>query len=179
MKFFAKILILVGATFMTFNFFSQMPTEKSFIGKTPTIKLQEFFNGDMKAWGFLQNHSGEITRRFTVDMKGSWKNNQGILEETFIFDDGEKQNRTWTFDIADNGDFTGKAHDVVGVAKGKQIGNAINMKYVLRIPVGGKTYDISINDWLIQLDDKRLMNISQLNKFGFKVGSLTIFFEKK
>ena len=53
------------------------------------------------------------------------------------------------------------------------------MKYVLRIPVDGTTYDIKIDDWLILLDEKRLINISSLTKFGFNVGRLTIYFEKK
>lgn len=156
-----------------------MPTFESFQSKTPKLDIKEYFNGPLEAWGFLQDRSGEVTRRFHVTMVGSWQGDQGKLEEHFIFDDGEKQTRTWTFDMKGPDQFIGKAADVIGIAEGRQEGNALNMQYVLRIPVKGSTYDITINDWLILLDEKRLMNISELTKFGFNVGKLTIFFEKK
>lgn len=158
---------------------NSMPTFKSFEGKEPKVDLRSYFNGDLEAWGFLQDRSGEVARRFTVTMKGSWKGNIGTLEEYFVFDDGEKQRRTWTLILKEDGTFTGEAADVIGIAQGQQEGNAINMKYVLRIPVDKTTYDISINDWLVLMDEKRMINISQLSKFGFNVGRLTIFFEKK
>lgn len=156
-----------------------MPTFESFQSKTPTLNIKEYFNGKMEAWGFLQDRSGEVTRRFHVTMVGSWQGDKGLLEEQFVFDDGEKQSRTWTFEMKGPNQFTGKAADVIGTAEGRQEGNAINMKYVLRVPVKNSTYDITIDDWLILLDQKRLMNISTMTKFGFNVGKLTIFFEKK
>lgn len=158
---------------------SDMPTFESFHSKTPTLNIKEYFNGKIEAWGFLQDRSGEVTRRFHVSMMGSWQEDKGTLEEQFIFDDGEKQLRTWTFEIKGPNQFIARAADVIGTAEGRQEGNAINMKYVLRIPVKNTTYDITIDDWLILLDQKRLMNISNLTKFGFNVGKLTIFFEKK
>lgn len=158
---------------------SQMPTFDSFKSKEPTINVKDYFQGEMEAWGILQNRSGEVTRRFKVNIVGSWDGDVGTLEEYFDFDDGEKQKRIWTLTKRDDHSFTGEAADVIGKAEGRQEGNAINMQYVLRIPVDDTTYDIKINDWLILLDDRRLVNISELTKFGFTVGRLTIFFEKK
>lgn len=156
-----------------------MPTFESFKSKTPAINIKEYFNGKIDAWGFIQSRGGEVTRRFSVTMTGKWDGNVGTLSEDFVFDDGEKQKRIWTLTMLDDRRFTGTAADVIGQAEGNQEGNAINMKYVLRIPLDGSTYDIKIDDWLILLDKKRLMNISSLSKFGFNVGRLTIFFEKK
>ena len=156
-----------------------MPSFESFKSKTPEISIKDYFNGQIDAWGFIQNRGGEVTRRFKVSMVGKWDGNVGTLSEDFAFDDGEKQTRVWTLTMLDNKRFTGTAADVIGKAEGRQDGNAINMKYVLRIPVNGSKYDIKIDDWLILLDEKRLMNISSLSKFGFNVGRLTIFFEKK
>lgn len=170
---------ILGVCAMFLGGCNQMPEIDSFEGKEPKADIKSYFNGEIDAWGFIQNRSGTITRRFNVSMVGKWDGNRGTLTEHFTFDDGEKQERIWSLSVNDDETFTGTAGDVVGVAQGQQKGNAINMKYVLKIPVNGKHYDISINDWLILLDNKRLMNISSLTKFGFNVGRLTIFFEKK
>lgn len=145
---------------------------------TPTLKIQDYFDGNLKAWGLLKDFKGKVTRRFSVTMKGSWKKDRGTLEEHFVFDDGEEQERTWTFTPTGESTFTGTAHDVVGEAQGRQVGNTFRMNYVMRIPVDGKEYDISIDDYLYRLDEKRVLNISKLKKFGFTVGSLFIYFEK-
>ncbi len=176
---FIQTLILGAFTMVLSACNSHMPTFKSFSGQEPKLDMKSYFNGPMEAWGFIQGRDGEVTRRFRVDILGSWDGNTGTLKEHFVFDDGEKQDRTWTLNLNNDGTFTGSAHDVIGEARGKIDGNALNMKYVLRIPVDGKKYDIKINDWLIQLDEKRLINISELTKFGFTVGRLTIYFEKK
>ena len=171
--------LIIGTFAILLSSCTQMPTFKSFKDKGPTMNIKEYFNGPMEAWGFIQGRDGEVTRRFKVKMIGVWEGDVGTLTEQFDFDDGEKQERIWTLDVKPDGSFTGKATDVIGEAQGSQGGNALNMKYVLRIPVDGTTYDIKIDDWLILLDEKRLINISSLTKFGFNVGRLTIYFEKK
>ena len=52
------------------------------------------------------------------------------------------------------------------------------MQYVLTIDVDGKKYDIKIDDWMYLIDNKSLINVSDMKKFGFKVGSLAIGFNK-
>lgn len=146
--------------------------------ETPTFKIQDYFVGPLKAYGLLKDYRGRVTRRFEVTMEGSWTGNKGTLTEHFIFNDGERQDRTWSFDLLDDQSFEGTAHDVIGTAQGKQMGNTVNMKYVMRIPVSGSTYDITIDDYLYRLDEKRVLNVSKLKKFGITVASLFIYFEK-
>lgn len=157
-----------------------LPSFDSFKGKGPRLEISDYFNGRVEAWGFIQDWKGEVSRRFTVTMQGSWSNGVGTLDEDFVFDDGETTKRIWTLTKKENGHFIGEAADVVGVAKGKQEGNAINMKYVLRVNrTPESTIDLTIDDWLILMDDKRMINISKFYKFGLPVGGLTIYFEKK
>lgn len=151
---------------------------KVYSDKSPKFDIRKYFKGNLEAYGILKDRSGKVTRTFTVKMKGSWDNNKGKLEEFFVFDDGETDQRTWELTMIDENNFTGKAHDVIGTAKGQQYGNAMRMDYVLRIPVNGKKYDIKIKDWMYLIDNDSLINESELTKFGFKVGSLTIGFKK-
>ncbi|MGL5039488.1 MAG: DUF3833 family protein, partial [Aeromonas sp.] len=61
----------------------------------PTWDLAHFFNGKLVAHGLVTNRSGEVTRRFRVEMVGHWQEGKGELFEQFYFDDGSQQTRTW------------------------------------------------------------------------------------
>ena len=39
----------------------------------PEIKIEEYFLGNVKAWGIFQGRSGEVKRQFTAEMNGSLK----------------------------------------------------------------------------------------------------------
>ncbi len=170
-----KILTII----FTMTLFScSISNPKVYEKNSPKIDIRKYFNGKLEAYGVVKDWRGKITRRFYVTMTGKWQGNSGTLEESFIFDDGEKQGRTWKLDVSDDNNFVGSAGDVVGKAKGVQYGNALRMDYVLRTPVGKKTYDLTIEDWLYLIDEKHLINESKIKKFGLTVGYLTIGFSK-
>ena len=146
---------------------------------TPEFDLFEYFDGEVQAWGMLQDRSGKQTRRFAVTILGRVQSDILILDEDFIFDDGERQQRTWVITRHGNGEYTGRAGDVVGEARGKVAGNALNWKYVLRIPVDDSSYDIRFDDWMFRQDQSRVFNIATMSKWGFTVGTITLFFEKQ
>lgn len=171
-----RILLTTLVAFMFCNSCSTNP--KIYANNSPKLDIRKYFNGNLEAYGILKDRSGKVIKTFTVKMKGSWNKNAGKLEEHFVFSDGKTDERIWTFDMEDDNNFIASAHDVVGVAKGQQYGNAVFLDYVLTIPVDGKNYDIRIKDWMYLIDEKSLINVSTLSKFGFKVGSLSIGFKK-
>ncbi|MEL6114963.1 DUF3833 domain-containing protein [Photobacterium sp. SP02] len=144
----------------------------------PELDLFSYFNGNVTAWGILQDRSGKQTRRFSVDIIGTVQGNTLTLKEDFVFDDGEKQQRVWTIQRRPDGVYTGTAGDVVGEATGKVSGNALNWQYTLRVPVGESTYDIAFDDWMFLQDDARMFNVAKMSKWGVHVGTVTLFFEK-
>ncbi|KHT63882.1 lipoprotein [Photobacterium gaetbulicola] len=145
----------------------------------PVFNLFNYFDGNVAAWGMLQDRSGKQTRRFTVDIKGTVVNNTLTLEEDFVFNDGEKQRRVWVITQLADGTYTGRADDVVGEATGVALGNTLHWQYVLRIPVDGTSYDITFNDWMHLQDEKHLFNTAKMTKWGFTVGTVTLFFAKQ
>ncbi len=176
-----KTLSLLAIGTLTMTLFGCASNQaKQYQNNTPTLTIQKYFNGPLKAYGMLQNWNGKQTRRFDVSITGVWKNDkEGQLHEFFVFNDGEKQTRDWTLTMADAHHFIGTAHDVVGEAKGEQYGNTIHMQYTLRVKVNGKDRDINIDDWLYAINDKVVINRSTLSKFGLTLGQLTITFSKE
>lgn len=145
----------------------------------PKFDMQTFFNGKLRAYGLVQDRSGKVIRRFHVDLLGKWQNNHGILEEFFYYDDGETQQRTWSLTKQADGRYVGSASDVIGKAVGQSQGFAFNWQYTLTINVDNESWDIHLNDWLYQLDDSRLINRTQMSKWGFNVGKVTLIIEKE
>lgn len=146
----------------------------TYANNEPKFDVQEFFEGDLVAHGVLKDRSGEVTRYFSADLKGSWDDGVGTLEEWFVFDDGERQERVWTLTPNEDGSYTANAGDVVGPGTLKTSGNALFMKYVLRVPYDGDTIDVNVDDRMYLVTPDVLINESTLTKFGFEVGHLTL-----
>jgi len=147
-------------------------------GQTPQLDLQDFFSGKLKAYGILQNRKGEVTRTFRADISAKWENNIGYLDETFYFNDGEVSKRVWKLRDLGNGKFSGTADDVEGEAIGQVKGFAFHWTYSLNIPYKNSSVTVKLDDWLYLVSENRLLNKSDLRKFGFGVGELTLVIEK-
>ncbi len=145
----------------------------------PKLVLEEYFNGPIKAWGLVQDRSGQVKRRFDVDLVGKWDGDTGTLTEHFKYYDGETQDRVWTITKVAQNKYEGTAGDIRGKASGQIAGNAVRWAYVMDLEVGGTTYAITFDDWMFLMNDGVLINKSKLKKFGFSVGELTLFMQKQ
>lgn len=148
-------------------------------GTRPELVMKDYFRGKFRAYGTVADRSGQVIRHFKAEIIASWKGEIGTLDESFTWNDGEKQKRVWTLKMTGEKTFEGTAGDVVGKATGAVEGHALNMKYTLRVPVKSKTYDIKIDDWMYLLPDGILLNKSQMSKFGFHVGEIQLVFLRK
>jgi hypothetical protein len=149
-----------------------------YTNSTPAFDLKRYFDGELTAWGIVEDYSGKLTRRFCVDIVGRWDNKQGQLHETFYYNDGEQQIRIWQVELQPDGTVTGTAGDVVGQARGSAVGAAFNWQYTLTVPIGESEYEFAIDDWMFQLDEARVMNRSYMQKLGVTVAEISIFFDK-
>ena len=87
------ILTLFLTLFLT-NCVAGMKPE-DFKDQKPRLIIEEFLNGNVKAYGVLQNRGGKVTRQFSADLDGKWDGKQLILDEKFNWSDGEVQTRQW------------------------------------------------------------------------------------
>ena len=152
---------------------------KSYSGAEPKINLREFFNGDIYALGIVQDRSGQVIKRFKVDIKASWNGNKAILDEKFVYSDGTKSSRIWELKEVGMSTYEGRAADVIGIANGETAGNVFYFEYDLDLPVGDTTYKVNFADWMYLLDKDTLLARSYMNKWGFDLGEVTIVMNKK
>ncbi|CAI8152614.1 MAG: Uncharacterised protein [Pseudidiomarina mangrovi] len=148
-------------------------------GVTPELKLEQFFNGELIAYGMVQDYTNKVNQRFKVDMIGSWNGNEGVLDETFYYDDGSTSKRIWYITKTAEGRYVGRADDVIGSAEGQVAGNTLNWVYDLEIELDGEPFVITLDDWLYLIDENNMMNRTEMRKFGIPVGEITIYIGKK
>lgn len=145
----------------------------------PAFNLFEYFEGESMAWGMVQDYTNKQTRRFEVVIVGSVKENTLTLVENFVFDDGEKSQRIWTIERLGDGRYQGSADDIIGVATGREVGNALQWQYDFELKMEDSTVVVSFDDWLYRQDEKHVFNLTKIKKFGIEVGKITLFFQKQ
>jgi len=150
-----------------------------YAGTTPAFVLEDYFLGEVRAWGVFQARNGEVKRQFTVDILGEMEGDELVLTEDFVFDDGEISQRIWRIRKTGEHSYEGRADDVIGTASGSAYGKALNWKYDLALEVDGKTYKVHFDDWMFQHHDGVLMNRATMSKFGIRLGEVIIFFKRE
>ena len=155
------------------------PTPRDYEAQHPALDLRTYFNGKVDGWGMIQDRSGKVTRRMTVEITATWRGDVGTLDERFTNADGTKEVRVWT--ITKQGDrYVGTAGDVVGAAVGEAAGNALNWRYVLDAKRDdGSTVKLDMDDWMWLVDERTLVNRTRFSKFGIRLGEVTFFFRKR
>jgi hypothetical protein len=155
------------------------PRPEVYRDEKPVLDLRTYFDGTVDAWGYFQDRSGKVVRRFKVEMKCTWSGNVGVLDEQFTYSDGTTSRRVWTISKIDAGTYTGKADDVVGEAQGVAAGNALRWRYTLKLPVDGKVYEVQFDDWMYLQDEQVMLNYSAMSKFGFRLGEVILSFRRR
>lgn len=176
---FSKLVALLGLAAML-SACSVSIDGNTYESQQPKFVLEEFFDGKVRAWGIVQDRSGEIVQRFTVDISGSKENNKLILDEEFTYSlgDGAKK-RVWTLSLNADGTYTGNAGDIAGPALGTPHGNAFNFSYEMDLEVDSSTYRVTFDDWFWAMDENNMMNRSYIKKFGIVMAEVTIFMQKQ
>lgn len=149
-----------------------------FADTSPRFRPEDYFSGKTRAWGFFQDRFGTIRREFTVDIDGRVDGDRLILDEDFLYADGERANRVWTIRQVGDGVYEGTAADVIGTAHGRAVGRAMNWVYEFELPRGDSTLRVTMDDWMFLQDDEVMLNRTTVSKFGIKLGEVVIFFRR-
>jgi hypothetical protein len=145
---------------------------------TPELVLEEYFDGELVAHGLFADRFGRVQRRFTVTIDAYWDGNVGTIDEHFVYDDGTTDRRVWTLRRLPDGTYNARAADVAGVGRVEVAGNAMRLRYTLMQPIGARTWNVSMDDWMHLIDEDTLVNRARMSKFGITLGHVTVQFRK-
>ena len=149
------------------------PQISDYAGQKPALDLRSYFNGTLDAYGVFTDRSGQVVKRFT------WDGDNGVLDEDFVYSDGTTGKRIWRMKHLGNGRYSGTADDVVGEAQGETRGNAFRWGYTLALPVDGRVWNVTFDDWMYLMDERVMLNKAVMSKFGVRLGEVTLSFVKR
>lgn len=158
---------------------------EQFNGKQPRLVLEAYFTGKTTATGVFEDRFGKLRRQFVVEIDGRVDGNTLILDERFVYDDGERQQRIWTLTRTSPTTYEGRAADVRGVAKGVLNGNAFNFKYEVDLKTDTKKdgspkfWKVRFDDWMFLQPNNVVINRAYVSRYGLQIGSVTIAFHRK
>ncbi len=149
--------------------------------RRPTLALEKFFEGESVAFGIFEDRFGNLRRQFRVNLQGTVSGNRLVLDEQFLYEDGEKAQRVWTIDKLDSGydgtvRYEGQASDVDGRANGRVSGNGLNWRYNVALKMDGRELEVHFDDWIYRQSEDVAINRAYVSKFGVEIGSVTIVF---
>lgn len=149
-----------------------------FRDQKPALSLESYFLGQTWAWGIFEDRFGKLRRSFQVEIDGSMNGDTLVLDERFLYDDGETATRIWEIQRSSTNSYTGTAGDIVGQAVGVVAGNALNWRYTMDLPVGENTWRVDFNDWMFLRPGNVMINKAEVTKWGIHLGTVTLFFSK-
>ncbi len=163
-------LVLAGCSSMS---------AQDYEGAKPNMDMLEYFSGQVHAWGVVQSRSGEVIRRFTLEMRGTPQADGSLaIHETLDYVGGTRETRDWSVRRQDPHHVTATANGIVGTAQGEQYGNALHLTYVLQDDSSGSLREFSVDDWFFLQADGVLVNRSYGSKWGFHAFDVLTFFQK-
>jgi hypothetical protein len=140
--------------------------------------LLSYFEGRTHASGVFEGGGGRQKRRFSVDMTGRAEGSTLVLEEHFLFDNGERQERTWTLTRGDGQTFTGTCEDSVAEARGRFEPGRAYLDSSLRLKVGSRLIAMRFEDVFYDAGEGAVLNRSTVSKWGIRLGQVLILFRK-
>ena len=170
--------LLVAVTLLLITGCSAMKID-DFADTGPEFVPEEYFLGHTKAWGFFQDRFGTVRREFVVDIQGHVEDGVLVLDEDFVYADGEIDKRVWRIRYLGDGRYEGEAEDIIGTATGERRGKAMRWGYDFDLAVGDGTWRVTFDDWMLLQDEDVMINRATVTKWGFKLGEVYIFFQKQ
>lgn len=140
--------------------------------------LLSWLEGPTHAVGIFEDRGGRVRRRFTVEMMGTAEGNTLRLHERFVFDDGERQERTWVLTRGGGGSFTGRAEDSVSDAHGQFAESVAYLSSELKLRIGKRSIAMRFDDAFYEAGPGLVLNRSTMSKWGIRLGQILIQLRK-
>ena len=176
----AGLVVAGGALGVVLGFGAPRPGEAPLSGRV--LKLEEFFDGPLIAWGQFQDRFGKLRRQFEVRIAGRWDGEVLTLVEDFTYEDGSTEERVWALRKTGETTWEGTAPGVIGKAEGEVRGDRFNWRYTIDLPIpeagGTRRMRVSFDDWIWLTAENRAFNRAYMSKWGVILGDVSIAFEK-
>ncbi|MEO6034685.1 MAG: DUF3833 family protein [Verrucomicrobiota bacterium] len=151
-----------------------------FADASTTFEPDTYFTGRVLSWGVTENRAGKPKTRFTTESIGKRDASGDVMiEQTFHYDGGRTQLRTWHVHRLDAHHYEAKANDVVGKARGEAQGNAFRWEYTIALKPGNPLANVRMQQWMFLPEGTDTMFTRVIvKKFGFRIAQVSESFHR-
>lgn len=144
-----------------------------------TFVIERDLVGSMVARGEFSAITG-LKRGFSAQLMGVWDGRTYRLNEKFVYDDGEKDEKTWVLTPNGDGTYSGLREDVVGEARGWQDGRFFRLAYDVRLPddKGEPGMKVHFQDVMALTPAGAVVNHATVGKWGFWIGKVELTIDR-
>lgn len=137
-----------------------------------------FFDGSFTAHGMFVDRFGQVQKRFLIDISCTAEDGQTTLHESFVYDDGMTEARSWTIIKHNDNEYTAHTDDVVGKGVGQVDGAVFKLKYDFLLTLYGRRVKVHFDDVMVKQTETTILNRARVSKFGVLLGELFITFSR-
>ena len=134
------------------------------------LVLESFFAGRTQGDGVFINSWTKSERRFQVVIDGTWDGCVLALSESYAYDDGLCEQKSWRLQQTAPGVFSGTYDDTIGPASIWSEGPVVRLHY--RLKLAGIALDF--NETMTLRDDGSVIDKARVTKWGVPVGRLEV-----
>ena len=139
-----------------------------------------FFTGHVTSWGVEENRGGAPIAIVTTDCQGVASGPGAIrMVQVLRIGAARPQTRIWQMRRIDAGHYVATANDMAGHADGVVAGRVLHWRWVLRADPGDALADVTMEQWLYQMDDGAVVIRTVITKLGVRLLQVTEQFEKQ
>ena len=153
---------------------------QDYSNERPSFDMVKYLSGHTTAWGLAQSRSGDVVRRFRIEMDGvAVDANTVKVSEHDFYSDGKTEEHQWTIRDIGPHSVVATSDQLVGDATGEQYGNTLNLHYTLKVRMAdGSEHQFTVSDWFFLQDQCHLINRTYGSKWGFHAFDVMTFFDK-
>ncbi len=147
-------------------------------GNQPHFSFAQFFGGETLANGVIESRFGATMRSFEATFRGKWQGDTFQLHESFLFSDGQTDERVWVLQFNEAGNFFSDCAETVGQGRGIQSRTGCRHQYRFRLPIGALRIVLHIDETYYAFEPGNLLYRARMKKYGLLVGTIFISFRK-
>ncbi len=145
----------------------------------PDLRLERFFDGETLCHGWFEDRFGRVLRTFEVRIQGLWDGTVLTLDEAFLYDNGETEQRVWHLHPDGPTGYVAECDQLVRPTRGTVRGHTFEMVYDFRMRIGGRPVVVQFSDWMRLQSPDVMLNRSRVTKFGIHLGTACLVFQRQ
>ncbi len=141
------------------------------------FRFENYFVGRTVADGQFRAING-VSRKFKVFLTGTWNGRRLKLVEDFVYEDGERDRKTWRFTKTGDNTYSGTREDVIGATLVTIKGNTARFSYDVYLDGAARKNRVRFHDKMVLNPDGTVLNTAYVTKFGFPVAKTRVEFRR-